>query len=481
MTKSIKKNTVYNMVKTVSSIAFPLITFPYASRVLLPEGIGKVNFGLSVVSYFALLASLGITTHAVRECALHQGDREKLGNVASEIFSINMCTTLVAYALLALTLVFFRELDEYRFLIILQSSTILLTTLGCDWLNTAMEDFKFITLRTVGFQVVSLVLLFALVHTQDDYMIYAAISVIASGGANLVNMWYRRRYCKVRLTPRMRWRYHLAPILLLFAMMIAQTIFGNIDVTMLGLMVGDREAGICSTAHKISGVVSQLVAALAWVIMPRLSVYFAEGDYESANGLLRKVLGFNVTLGFPLAVGVLMIADDAIIAFAGQEFAASASVLRILMVGFVISLFGGSFLGNAIMLPSKNEKHFMVACILAAIVNVALNALLIPMYGAVGAAVATAACALVIFLYLLAKVDRRIHIERLGKLLLSPIAGCAAIVLVCLACFLIPNMWIRLLVSIACSAVVYMAVMVLAENEFATEILSIAKAKFTRS
>ena len=58
--KSIKKNTVYNAIKTVSAILFPLITFPYISRVLLPENVGKINFGLSIVSYFSLIASLGI-------------------------------------------------------------------------------------------------------------------------------------------------------------------------------------------------------------------------------------------------------------------------------------------------------------------------------------------------------------------------------------------------------------------------------------
>lgn len=477
--KSLKRNAAYNMVKTVSSIAFPLITFPYASRVLLPEGIGMVNFGASIVSYFSLIATLGITTHAARECSLCQGDRESLGRVSSEIFSINMCTTLLAYALLAVTLLLFRGLDAYRELIVLQSTTILLAVIGCDWLNMAMEDFRFITLRTVGFQLLSLVLLFALVHTPDDYMTYAAISVVASAGANVVNIWYRRRYCKVRLTTKVRWRYHVGPIIMLFVMLLAQTVFNNVDITMLGLMRGNHEVGIYSTAYKVSNLISQLVFSLIWVMLPQLTQLFSRERFNEVNALLRKVLGFYVTLGFPLAVGGFMVADDAIVAFAGREFADSAPVFRILLLSFVLNLFGGGFLGNSIMLPSKSERHFMVACVLAAVANVALNALVIPLYGSAGAAATTTVCAAVILIYLTPRVDKRIRIDRVGGVIASPLVGCVAIVCVCLACGLVPNMWVRLACSICGSVVAYSAVMVATRNEFARGIVVSIRRIFT--
>ena len=99
--KSIKKNSIYSVVKTSSSILFPLITFPYISRALLTENVGKINFGLSIVSYFSLIASLGITTYAIRECSAARDDKEKLGNTASQIWSINIITTVIAYIALA--------------------------------------------------------------------------------------------------------------------------------------------------------------------------------------------------------------------------------------------------------------------------------------------------------------------------------------------------------------------------------------------
>ena len=128
--KSIKKNTVFNALKTVSSIIFPLITFPYISRVLLPENVGKINFGLSIVSYFSLIASLGITTYAIKECSEVREDKKKLSDTASQIWSINIITTVVAYVLLSITLIFYQELENYRTLIVIQSLSIVFATIN---------------------------------------------------------------------------------------------------------------------------------------------------------------------------------------------------------------------------------------------------------------------------------------------------------------------------------------------------------------
>lgn len=178
--KSIKINAVLNVIKTISSIIFPLITFPYISRVLMPDNVGKVNFGSSFVSYFSLIASLGITTYAIRECSAKRKNKEKLSRTASQIFSINVITTIIAYVSMAIILLLFRNLDSYRTLIIIQSTAILFATLGCDWLNSAMEDFAFITVRTIAFQIISLVLMFAFVRKPSDYITYAAITVPSS-------------------------------------------------------------------------------------------------------------------------------------------------------------------------------------------------------------------------------------------------------------------------------------------------------------
>lgn len=468
--KSIKRNSIYSIIKTGSSILFPLITFPYITRVLLPDNVGKVNFGLSIVSYFSLIASLGITTYAIRECSGARDSKEKLSNEASQIFSINVITTVIAYLALAVTLLFYHKLDNYRTLIIIQSLTIVAVTLGADWLNSAMEDFRFITIRTVAFQIISLLLMFIFVKKPEDYITYALISLLSSVGANITNIWYRKRYCRLAFTTNIDWKRHMPPIIYLFVMVLAQTIFNSVDSTMLGLMHGDYAVGIYSTAHKILNIINQVIGSLLWVIMPRMSYYFAEGDYGKINTLLRKVLQFNITLGLPCIAGTIILSDDIIGVIAGKSYSDAGPVLQILMVGFLFSLVGGSFLGNAIMLPSKKEKYYMVVCCVAAAVNIVTNYIFIPKYGAEAAAWTTALCSVVIMVLLFFKVDKRIHIDSIFSIFTAPVIGCISIFAVCTLCRGINSLFLRAFISIALSVCAYFIIQIVMKNSLVTEL-----------
>lgn len=169
MDNKVRKNSIYSLLKAFSQVVFPLITFPYISRVLHAENVGKVNFANSIISYVSLAASLGITTYAVRECSKIKDDKNKLENMVGQIISFNMVTTFIAYIGLALALLAAKPLENYREMIIILSTTVLFTTLGADWLNTAMEDFKYITVRTFLFQLIFLRQCFFLYGTGRLY------------------------------------------------------------------------------------------------------------------------------------------------------------------------------------------------------------------------------------------------------------------------------------------------------------------------
>ena len=141
-----------------------------------------------------MIASLGIQTYAIRECSTVRNNRERLSDTASQIYSINIITTIIAYIALACTVSFCHKLDGYKFLIIIQSLSILTTTIGVDWLNSAVEDFRYLALRSVLFQLVGLALMFIFVRQAEDYMKYVVISFVSTAGPNVVNIWYRRKY-----------------------------------------------------------------------------------------------------------------------------------------------------------------------------------------------------------------------------------------------------------------------------------------------
>ena len=94
---SLKINFIMNSILTMSQFIFPLITFPYISRILLPVGTGKVSFATSIVSYFALFAQLGIPTYGIRACAKVRDDKKELTRTVQEIFIINLVMSLITY------------------------------------------------------------------------------------------------------------------------------------------------------------------------------------------------------------------------------------------------------------------------------------------------------------------------------------------------------------------------------------------------
>lgn len=476
--RSKKLNVVLNVVKTISSIVFPLITFPYVSRILQPTNIGKYNFGSSYVSYFTLIAGLGVTTYAIRECAKVRDDRNKLNEISSQIFSINIFSTTISYILLFLSLVLFKNLSIYKNLIIIQSIVIVFTTLGADWINTAMEDFFYITVRTISFQFISLVLMLIFVRRPGDYIKYAIITVISSSGANLLNMFYRRKFCNMKFTFKIDWKRHLPPIMFLFVMSLSQTIFSSADVTMIGLFKNDYQVGLYSTATKMNQLVNQIVSSILWVFLPELSIYFGRKDYTSINRTLSKILCFSMIIGYPAMVGIMCLAKNIILIIGGKSYLGAINILRILMISFGFSIVGGSFLGNCILLPSGREKKFMEICLISALINVITNAIFIPKFGAIAAAVTTTFSSFIVLVLTFRNRDKKIKFSNIKKTIISVAVGCALIVLTCnIVLHFISNFIVSTIVAIILSVILYIAVLHLFKNEMMLELEDIALSK----
>ena len=164
--KSIKLTALLNIIKTCMSIIFPLITFPYVSRILGVENLGKINYGLSIISYFSLIAALGINVYAIREGSKIKNNKAKINQFINEVFALNIITMSISYVGLFALLFFTKQLKSYSILILIQSLSIVFTTFGVDWINTIYEDYLAITIRTLLSYFLSLILLFVFVKTN---------------------------------------------------------------------------------------------------------------------------------------------------------------------------------------------------------------------------------------------------------------------------------------------------------------------------
>ena len=237
--KSIKVNALFSLIQSISAVIFPLITFPYISRIFGVEQLGKYNYAKNFVEIFATIAMLGIPTYGQREGAKVRDNRKELSNLMSELFSLSMLSNAIAMLTLYLATYAVDAFHSYALLIVIFSVTIPMTTIGMSWLFVVFEDYNFTTILGIIFNILSVVTMFLFVRTRTDIYLYAFITVIASCGSNLIKFVYSKKYCDIKLTFHINFRRHMKPILLMFSAYISVMIYNKTDTALLGVMGSD--------------------------------------------------------------------------------------------------------------------------------------------------------------------------------------------------------------------------------------------------
>ena len=324
-------NFVMNAILTMSQFLFPLITFPYISRILLPTGTGKVSFATSVVSYFALFAQLGIPTYGIRACAKVRDDRKALERTVQELFLINLIMSILAYIVLFLAIAFVPRMRQEKALFLIVGLTILFNAIGMEWLYKALEQYTYITVRSIIFKLIAVVAMFVLVHEQKDYVIYGGISILAASASNVFNFFHAHKYVSIKPVGSYNFRQHLKPIVIFFAMSCAATIYTNLDTVMLGFMTSDAEVGYYNAAVKIKSILVSVVTSLGVVLLPRASYYVECKLMDKFCRITHVALNFVILISVPLTVYFILFAKEGIFFLSGAEYEASIVPMQIIM------------------------------------------------------------------------------------------------------------------------------------------------------
>lgn len=486
--KSIKVNAVLNTMKTVCNIIFPIITVPYVTRVLGAANYGKVSYSNSIVSYFALFAALGIANYAQREGPRIRDDQKAINQFASEVFTINFISTIISYICLAILLIFSTKLRNYQLLILIQSSSILLMTLGTDWVNSVYEDYLYISVRYLIFQIIAILSLFLFVRNPNDYIIYASISVFASAGENVLNMFFVRRYVKIHFAPLRACKKHIVPTLKLFAIAVTTVIYVSSDITILGIFRGDKEVGIYTVSSKIYSTFKTVLSAIMMVSIPRLAFYLGHQKYKEYNALIKQIFNYFVTFLLPTICGLFMLSRQIMVFMSGPEYASGTVSLQILSISLFCSMFATLFAAG-ILLTYKMDNVYLVATIVSSLVNIVLNFILIPYMGMNGAALTTL---LAEFLMMVITAHYSLKIESISEhkkeifatsnVMISSILGAAGIVIECLLIRrVIPNLALQIIASFIIGVVLYCIILMLFKNPILDYVLRSLKQKLKRS
>lgn len=421
---SIKQNYAYNVLLNLSRVVYPLITAPYIARVLNPDGVGLFNFANTYAGYFAMFAMLGIPTYGIRETAGRRDDKKALSQLFSELFSISAIATLAVTALYIASIFFIGKLHENFAVFLLAGVLLYLAPFRTDWLFQGMEQFGYITLRTLIIRTISIICIFVFVRTKADLIIYVLLNVAGNVAGDVWNFSrLLRSGIRLRLTLH-GLKKHLSPIFILFASAVAVSIYTVLDTVMLGFMRDYGETGFYTNAMHISKSLIIVVTSLSAVMMPRMSQYNAERDYGKINSLANKSFSAVSFLAVPIAFGVMCLAPTFVPLFFGEDFAGTIIPLQILAF-LTIAIGMNNMLGMQILIPMNMDKAFLHATLAGATCNFLLNLILIPRFGATGASVASITSEVLIVIVMAAAIRRNTPIRVTGSLpdLFRSIAG----------------------------------------------------------
>ena len=475
MQKSLVKNSIYNIIYTVANILFPFMTSIYVSRILLPSGVGKVASAQNIASYFITIAALGLPSYGVREFAKVREKRNQRNKLFTELLLLNIISTtfaVIGYFLLV------NANDGFKgewFLYAACGLAIAFNYLNIDWMYQGLEEYGYITGRSLLIKGVSLLTLFFFVKTKQDYVTYALISSLATGGNYIFNVIHARKFVSIDLS-KVQLKDHLKPVLLIACIIFLSSVYNKIDVTMLNILATDESVGYYVYAQKTVNMVLTMANAVTAALLPRLSYYY-DNDREGFYRLLNK--GFQVLcfMTLPLAVGMALVAPQAVEFLYGEAFEPAVLTIRLMCPLILIKGFGDLFCYQLVY-STKSEKIILPASASASVINIITNAALIPTLLQNGAVIASVFSEFVTnavqFIYMKKKVRFSINVKALTKGLISTIAMALSVHII--TQLKLPNI-ISLISEISVGVIVYIAVNLVLKNSLILETVQKVKGK----
>lgn len=384
---SIKRNFAYNSVLTVSNYIINLVIFPYCARVLGVERLGTVNFAQNIVQYFLFIAMMGITHVGVREIAkqTNQNDRN---SCFSSMLGLNFIYTAISLAIYIPLIFLIDRFVEIQTLFFLGGLQILFTTFTVEWFFRGIEDFRYITIRTVIIKVLYVISVFIFVHGADDYIAFFLLTVLMTITNAVINYVYARK--KVRFSWKLvNFHVYLKSTLSLGAYSILTSMYTTFNVAFLGLVWDDIQVGYYTTALKLYTIILGFYSAFTTVMLPKMTSLSGSEDRDSFNNLIHKSFELLYTIAIPMVFALFVLAPELITLLAGNSYAPASNMSRIVVpMLFVVGV--AQVLSFQILIPKGFDKLTLYASIIGAIVGVTANLLFTTRFAALGTCVVVA-------------------------------------------------------------------------------------------
>ena len=470
--KSITKNYIYNVMYQLLIIILPIITTPYLSRVLGAENIGIYSYTLSIVTYFILFGSLGVAMYAQREIAYVQENKEKRSKIFWEIIILRIITMSISMVIFYLTYINGTEYTMYYKILLIEMVS---SCLDISWFFQGLEDFKKTVLRNVIIRAISVLLIFILIKSPDDLILYFVIYVLSNLIGNLSLWLYLPKY--LTKVNKLNVIQHIKPTIGLFIPQIAMQIYTVLDKVMIGSIVSDKsEVGYYDQAQKIIKLLLTIVTSLGTVMIPRMAKTFAEHDKQKIKEYLQRAFNFVFFLATPMMFGVISIAGKFVPIFFGDGYEKVVELMQVISPIF-IAIGLSNVIGSQYLLPTKRQKEFTISVTVGALINIVMNSILIRKMGAKGASIATVIAEFSVTFIQFYFVRKDINLLKIFKISIPYISMSIIMFVVCsiINTLLLINPILNVALQILLGIIIYFGGLYIIKDEFCLYILNKVK------
>lgn len=399
------KNYIYNLVYQIIVLLVPLVTAPYLARVLGPEGTGTYSYVNSMSVLICTIVMLGIYNYGNRQIAYVRDDKKKLNEVFWQVMSerlvIAIIGTIVYWAVVLI-------IGRYQFYFLLYYTFIFGYFIDCTWLFVGVEDMKWAVIKNILAKLIAVAGIFCLVRSENDVGLYILIQGLAVLVGNVFSYTQLGKYVQ---KPRIDFSNLKEDILgsaKLFLPSVAATLYLQCDKIMIELMTGaTNEVSLYDYSEKIVTIPLTFITVLSTVMMPRIANEFKKGQEERIGELINNTAKMSLFMAFPLTLGLVSVADKLVPWYLGNDFLETITAITIISPIILTNTLSG-ISGTQYFTATDQIGILLKAQISAAVGNLIINAILIPIWGFVGAAVATVIssmlCAVIQYIYLLKQV-----------------------------------------------------------------------------
>ena len=355
----------------------------YIARVLGADGYGVIAFAVGINLYFSKVADFAIESAGAREIA---ANRPSLAQLASAIMGVRLALALVVMVLSILAVQLLVPEPE-RSVVSLYLLTMIPIAASTKWIHLGLEDTRPVGVARVLGEALGLAIVLAIM-LQGAALWVPPVAQIASESliAFLLIIVLRRRGYVFRLS----WNPGVAlPVFRAALPLLVHTLLGlliyNSDLIFLRLFRDSEQVGYYAAAYTLISLLSNLGIAYGMSLLPTLTRIGVGTAEEKA--LYHTALAQVYAVCFPVTIGGCLLAGEIIGLAFGQQYAASTLVLQVLIWSIPMSIL--RYVPWAALIAHERQHVLMQVNLYAVLVNVLLNVLLIPLYGVLGAAIAT--------------------------------------------------------------------------------------------